>query len=65
MIKQGLMFDLSLDHGIFSVLGITVSLYALYIEIKKSKDKTYKAACDLNDSMSCSRVLTSKYVRFS
>lgn len=58
----GLLFSPSVDHVLFSVLGISVSLYALYIEVRKSKDKNYKAACDLSENMSCSRVLTSKYV---
>ncbi|XP_031555145.1 vitamin K epoxide reductase complex subunit 1-like [Actinia tenebrosa] len=57
----GLLLSPSVDHVLFSVLGISVSLYALYIEVRKSKDKNYKAACDLSESMSCSRVLTSKY----
>ncbi|XP_013378655.1 vitamin K epoxide reductase complex subunit 1 [Lingula anatina] len=49
------------DHIIFNALGILVSSYALYIEIRKHKDKNYKAFCDLGETMSCSRVLTSEY----
>lgn len=47
----------------FSLIGIGLSLYAFYIETRKSTDPTYRAACDLSESMSCSRVLTSRWAR--
>ena len=56
-----LLFSNFSDHAIFSGMGILVSVYALYIEVMKAKDKNYKAACDLGENMSCSRVLTSRY----
>lgn len=45
------------------VIGILVSIYALYVEVRKEHDPTYRAACDLGEHVSCSRVLTSKYGR--
>ena len=49
----------SSEHMLFCGLGILVSVYALYVETRKHRDHTYKAACDLGENMSCSRVLTS------
>lgn len=45
-----------------SACGLLLSVYALYVEIRKSTDREYVAACDLSDSMSCSRVVTSRSV---
>jgi len=61
MAHEALLFSDSLDHMLFCVLGILVSVYALYVESRKHKDSSYKAACDLGENMSCSRVLTSSY----
>ncbi|EDO43588.1 predicted protein [Nematostella vectensis] len=49
------------EHSVVCLSGILVSAYALYVEMRKSKDKNYKAVCDIGENMSCSRVLTSKY----
>lgn len=46
-----------------SLIGMSLSLYAFYIETRKSTDPTYRAACDINESMSCSRVLSSRWGR--
>ncbi|CAH1799016.1 unnamed protein product [Owenia fusiformis] len=56
-----LIWSNTFDHTLFNAIGIIVSLYALYIEIRKHKDPQYVAMCDLNEHMSCSRVLTSRY----
>ena len=45
---------------IFSLLGLSLSLYAYTIE-QKSKNKHYRAACDLNERISCSKAFTSRY----
>ena len=42
------------------VAGLAISLYAFYVEWNKHRDSTYTALCDFTDSMSCSKVLTSK-----
>ncbi|XP_064647857.1 vitamin K epoxide reductase complex subunit 1-like protein 1 isoform X2 [Lineus longissimus] len=62
MTKLGEMFiSNATDHTLLNTFGIVVSMYALYIEVKKAKDKNYVAICDISDRMSCSKVLTSKY----
>ncbi|XP_078376977.1 vitamin K epoxide reductase complex subunit 1-like [Oculina patagonica] len=61
MAHEALLFSDSFDHMLFCCLGILVSAYALYVETRKHKDSKYKAACDLGENMSCSRVLTSSY----
>ncbi|XP_029648744.1 vitamin K epoxide reductase complex subunit 1-like protein 1 isoform X2 [Octopus sinensis] len=55
--------DNSTDRIIFSFVGILLSIYALYVEIRKEADPTFKAVCDLGNNVSCSKVLTSKYGR--
>ena len=57
---EGLIFSDFADHILFSCFGIVISVYSLYIEKRKEKDKDYRAACDFNEHMSCSRVLTSE-----
>jgi vitamin-K-epoxide reductase (warfarin-sensitive) len=60
------MFSLSTFRrsvNILCVLGIALSLYAFYVETKKITDPSYRAACDINERMSCSRVLTSRWGR--
>ncbi|GFO41220.1 vitamin K epoxide reductase complex subunit 1-like [Plakobranchus ocellatus] len=49
------------DVAILNIIGVIVCLYSLHIELRKEKDPSFKAACDFNEHMSCSRVLTSKY----
>lgn len=46
---------------IFSILGIVVSLYALYLHTKLKQNSKYHSFCDINDQMSCSKVITSRY----
>lgn len=46
-----------------TVVGLSVSFYALYVEIRKHRNPKFIAACDINEYMKCSRVLTSEYSR--
>lgn len=46
---------------IFPILGILVSLYALWVEHRKALDDTYEALCDLSEGASCTKVLMSSY----
>ena len=43
------------------IVGLIICLYALQVEIYKSRDKSYVAYCDLNEYFSCSKVFSSKY----
>eukprot|EP01027_Heterolobosea_sp_BB2_P009256 GEZU01013666.1.p1 GENE.GEZU01013666.1~~GEZU01013666.1.p1 ORF type:complete len:175 (+),score=36.22 GEZU01013666.1:33-527(+) len=42
-------------------VGIFLSLYAYYVEIKSNQDPNYSPLCNINDSISCTRVFNSKY----
>ncbi len=44
-------------------IGILLSLYTLYVEHRLKKDHSYKAVCDINDRMSCSKTFESPYGR--
>jgi len=50
---------------ILGLCGILASLYAINVEKNATGKKKYVAFCDVNDSMSCSRVLTSEYANLS
>lgn len=45
------------------IIGVSLSLYALYVEVAKEANASYKALCDISPSVSCSKVFTSKYGR--
>ncbi|XP_041038073.1 vitamin K epoxide reductase complex subunit 1-like protein 1 [Carcharodon carcharias] len=44
-------------------LGLVLSVYAFHVETSKERDATYRAMCDLSDSISCSKVFTSRWGR--
>ncbi|XP_060067856.1 vitamin K epoxide reductase complex subunit 1-like protein 1 [Ylistrum balloti] len=48
---------------LLSFVGIVLSLYAYYVETSAEKDKSFKAMCDFSESVSCSKVFTSRYGR--
>ncbi|NXR72512.1 VKORL protein, partial [Pycnonotus jocosus] len=43
--------------------GAALSLYALHVEHQAAKDPSYRAACDLAPSVSCTRVFSSRWGR--
>ncbi|KAL2095063.1 hypothetical protein ACEWY4_009782 [Coilia grayii] len=45
------------------LLGIMLSLYAFHVERENAKDSNYRALCDLSNSISCSKVFTSRWGR--
>ncbi len=47
--------------GIIAGLGLLVSFYAFRTELKVKLNKKYKAFCDRNNRISCSKTLSSKY----
>ena len=44
-----------------AVVGLLLSIYAYYVEIKTKQNVNYKAVCDITDGASCGKVVTSKY----
>jgi vitamin-K-epoxide reductase (warfarin-sensitive) len=46
---------------ILACIGILLSLYTYYVELHTKRVKGYKAVCDINDRMSCTKAVTSKY----
>ncbi|KAL0984521.1 hypothetical protein UPYG_G00142600 [Umbra pygmaea] len=45
------------------IFGLFLSFYALHVEISRESDPEYRAMCDLGDSVSCSKVFTSRWGR--
>ena len=46
---------------ILSILGLLISLYAFKIEYTLKRNKKYKALCEFNEKVSCSKAIKSKY----
>lgn len=47
----------------FAAVGLFLSLYSLQVEIKAEHDKNYRAFCDINEHISCTKVFMSPYGR--
>lgn len=45
---------------VLCVCGTLLSSYAVYIEQSKQADNSYKAHCDLDETIACTHVLTSE-----
>ncbi|KAM6951356.1 vitamin K epoxide reductase complex subunit 1 [Aplochiton taeniatus] len=45
------------------IFGFLLSVYALHVELSREKNPEYRALCDLGDSVSCSKVFTSRWGR--
>ncbi|XP_040032226.1 vitamin K epoxide reductase complex subunit 1 [Gasterosteus aculeatus] len=45
------------------VLGLFLSAYALHVELSRERNPDYRAMCDLGESVSCSKVFTSRWGR--
>ena len=43
--------------------GIVVSVYAYTVEMNVAQSAEYKPACDINDKVSCSKVMRSSYAK--
>ncbi len=46
---------------ILIILGLLISLYALAVEYRLKRNKKYKAICEFNKKVSCSKAIKSKY----
>lgn len=50
---------------ILSLFGLLVALYSYYVKVSYYKNPTkYKAVCDINERISCTKVLISEYLHF-
>ncbi|KAK0057221.1 vitamin K epoxide reductase complex subunit 1-like protein 1 [Biomphalaria pfeifferi] len=56
-----LLWSNTTDIVILNIIGVVICLYSLYIEVNKERNPNYRALCDFNEHMSCSKVLTSEY----
>ncbi|XP_069134653.1 vitamin K epoxide reductase complex subunit 1-like protein 1 [Argopecten irradians] len=54
---------LTFSTYILSFVGILLSFYAYYVETSAEKDKSFKAMCDFSETVSCSKVFTSRFGR--
>ena len=45
---------------VLCILGLLASIYAYHVETSKERDSTYQAACDISETISCSKVFTSR-----
>lgn len=45
------------------IIGLVLSIYTIHVEIQAHADKSYKAMCDINEHVSCTKVFMSKYGR--
>ncbi len=46
---------------LLALLGLGLSVYSWYVDYRVDNDKTYKASCDINDRMSCTKASKSPY----
>ena len=61
--KRGMVLKRNVAYFGLNLLGIVACIYSLHVEISKANDKGYVAMCDLSYRASCSKVVTSEYVR--
>ncbi|XP_058679043.1 vitamin K epoxide reductase complex subunit 1-like [Ammospiza caudacuta] len=50
-------------RAVLCAAGAALSVYALHVEHQAAKDPSYRAACDLGPSVSCTRVFSSRWGR--
>jgi len=46
---------------IIAAVGLAISLYGMMVERKVKQNMQYKAACDISDTVSCTKSFTSPY----
>ncbi|XP_062514292.1 vitamin K epoxide reductase complex subunit 1-like protein 1 [Corticium candelabrum] len=50
-------------RAVLCVAGLCLSAYALYIEIEKHRDASYRPLCDISEGVSCTKAFLSEYGR--
>lgn len=58
---QFIMTSYSILIFVVTTVALLLSAYTLYVEAKAENDKNYRAVCDINEKISCSKVFTSEY----
>uniref|UniRef100_A0A7N8XVG7 vitamin-K-epoxide reductase (warfarin-sensitive) n=1 Tax=Mastacembelus armatus TaxID=205130 RepID=A0A7N8XVG7_9TELE len=48
---------------VLCAFGLVLSVYALHVEVSRERNPDYRAMCDLGESVSCSKVFTSRWGR--
>ncbi|XP_065831137.1 vitamin K epoxide reductase complex subunit 1-like protein 1 [Oscarella lobularis] len=52
---------IGLSRSLLCFVGLVVSGYSLFVEVKKLNDPSYQALCDISEYVSCSKAFTSRY----
>lgn len=47
--------------AICSFVGLLISIYGYYVEVKAESDSNYKAMCDISEAISCTKVFSTPY----
>ena len=47
-------------RAVLCVAGLCLSAYALYIEIEKHRDASYRPLCDISEGVSCTKAFLSE-----
>lgn len=45
----------------FSFVGLLISVYGYYVEVKAESDSSYRAMCDISETISCTKVFSTPY----
>ena len=53
------MFTTLMIIEVLAWIGLILSFYAVYVKLRVDHNKKFKALCDINDNISCSRAFTS------
>lgn len=47
----------------YSLIGMGISAYSIYVKVQSEMDPKYEAMCDMNEKVSCTKVFNSEYGR--
>lgn len=47
----------------YSLIGMGLSAYTIYVKIQSEMDPKYQAMCDINQKVSCTKVFNSEFGR--
>ena len=52
---------ITVTSAVSCVLGILVSIYTYHVETSHEKDPSFRALCDISESISCTKVSATRY----